>query len=187
MKSPFVLLIGMALVGPALAQQPPSPPAPPLAAAAGGAVRYVPNAQRLADGQYRAEVRRNNGAPGADEIAWSSAPHANAPEAIKEACKMIETVYAPGARCQAGAVASKKAMLPPRQAKPGPKPATTTAAVKKVGIVSQVSGYEVRGCAFYALVDGKVVQRCPSEGSPGTKPFWHNEDAFEGGYGGWGR
>jgi hypothetical protein len=53
--------------------------------------------------------------------------------------------------------------------------------------VSPVSGYQVRGCAFYTLVNGRVVQRCPSEGAPGTKPFWYNEDAFEGGYGGWGR
>ena len=49
---------------------------------------------------------------------------------------------------------------------------------------SQASGYEVAGCAFYALVEGKTVQRCPSSGSPGNKPFWYNDDAFEGGYGG---
>jgi hypothetical protein len=186
MKNAFVLLIGIALVGPALAEQPPSPPAPSSAEAGNGSVRYAPNAERLADGQYRAEVRRNNGAPGADEIAWSSAPHASAPEAIKEACKMIEMVYVPGTRCPTAAVASKKAIQRPAQAKAATKPATATA-VKKVGVISQVSGYEVRGCAFYALVAGKVVQRCPSEGAPGTKPFWYNEDAFEGGYGGSGR
>ena len=49
---------------------------------------------------------------------------------------------------------------------------------------SQASGYEVGGCAFYALVEGKSIQRCPSAGSPGNKPFWNNDDAFEGGYGG---
>src|SRR5690349_14771687 len=139
MKNAFVLLIGIALVGPALAQQPPSPPAPSSAEAGNGSVRYAPNAERLADGQYRAEVRRNNGAPGADEIAWSSAPHASAPEAIKEACKMIEMVYVPGTRCPAAAVASKKAIQRPAQAKAATKPAPATA-VKKVGVISQVSG-----------------------------------------------
>jgi curved DNA-binding protein CbpA len=49
---------------------------------------------------------------------------------------------------------------------------------------SPLSGYEVSGCTFYALVDGKTVQRCPSPGSPGNKPFWYNDDAFLGGYGG---
>ena len=119
--------------------------------------------------------------------AWaqSEAPPQTRAEALREACKMIETVYAPGMRCPP-VPEGKKTAQPAAAAKSAPKAARNPSKTR-LGAVSPVSGYEVRGCAFYALVNGRVVQRCPSEGSPGTKPFWHNEDAFEGGYGGWGR
>jgi len=175
MKCPTALMLSMLLIAPAFAQAP----------IANQGVRYAPHAQRLGDGQFRAEVRRRASAGTADEVAWSSAPHATPAEALREACKMIETVYAPGTPCPPPD--SKKIAQPAPAAKSVPKAASGDAAKAKVGAVSPVSGYEVRGCAFYGLVNGRVVQRCPSEGSPGTKPFWHNEDAFEGGYGGWGR
>jgi len=182
MKSPMALLLGMSLMAPAFAQAPLGAPAPAMAS-----VRYAPTAQRLGDGQFRAEVRRAGAAADQDEIAWSSAPHATLTEALREACKMIETVYAPGTRCPLPASPAKKTVQPAPAAKSAPKAASGNATTAKLGAVSPVSGYEVRGCAFYSLVNGRVVQRCPSEGAPGTKPFWHNEDAFEGGYGGWGR
>jgi hypothetical protein len=180
MKCPTALMLGMLLIAPAFAQAPTADPARAVAS-----VRYAPHAQRLGDGQFRAEVRRSAAAGNADEVAWSSAPHATLAEALREACKMIEAVYAPGTRCPVPE--RKKIAQPAAGAKSAPKAVRGNAAKTKVGAVSPVSGYEVRGCAFYALVNGRVVQRCPSEGSPGTKPFWHNEDAFEGGYGGWGR
>jgi hypothetical protein len=183
MKRLVSLLLGLVLTTPAFAQERPTPAA---ATPATASVHYAASAQRLPDGQFRAEVRRGNG--GSEEIAWSSAPHATQPEALKEACKMIEAVYAPGTPCPAVAnAAAKKTPALGTESKPLAKTAAGGAAKAKVGVVSPVSGYEVRGCAFYALVEGRVVQRCPSEGAPGTKPFWYNEDAFEGGYGGWGR
>ena len=175
-------LVSLALMAPAFAQERPAP----AAAVGAGMVRYSAAAQRLPDGQYRAEVRRANGAGGSDEIAWSSAPHATMPQALREACKMIETAYAPGTTCPTAANASaRKTPVLASEGKPVTKAAVSAKA--KVGEATPASGYQVRGCAFYALVDGRVLQRCPREGSPGTKPFWHNEDAFEGGYGGWGR
>jgi hypothetical protein len=180
MKCPTALMLGMLLVAPAFAQAPTPDPSP-----ANLSLRYAPHAQRLGEGQFRAEVRRSAPGGNADEVAWSSAPHATLAAALREACKMIETVYAPGTRCPVPD--SKKLAQPAPAAKSAPKAVSADAAKAKVGAPSPVSGYEVRGCAFYALVNGRVVQRCPSEGSPGTKPFWHNEDAFEGGYGGWGR
>ena len=181
MKRLMALLLGTMLSAPALAQAPSA--APP--AAANGGVRYAPAAHRLGEGQYRAEVRRSGAAVGADEVAWSSAPHATMADAVRAACKMIETVYAPGMPC---AVAGpKKTATPASESKPPLKAVANNGAKAKSEPVSPVSGYQVRGCAFYALVNGRVVQRCPSEGGPGTKPFWWNEDAFEGGYGGWGR
>jgi len=182
MKSPVALLLGMTLITPAFAQAPPLAPS-----AANTSVRYAPNAQRQGDGQYRAEVRRGGSAGGADEIAWSSAPHATLGDALSEACKMIETVYAPGARCPLPGGEAKKTAQPAPEAKTQPKSTARAVAKAKLGAVSAVSGYEVRGCAFYSLVDGRVRQRCPNEGAPGSKPFWHNDDAFEGGYGGGGR
>jgi len=183
MKRLVSLLLGLVLTAPAFAQERPAPAAATLAT---GMVHYAASAQRLPDGQFRAEVRRGNA--GSEEVAWSSAPHATLPEALKEACKMIEAVYAPGTPCPAAANASsKKTPALGIETKPLAKTAAGSAAKTKVGAASPVSGYEVRGCAFYALVDGRVMQRCPSEGAPGTKPFWYNEDAFEGGYGGWGR
>lgn len=179
MKRLIVLLLGTMLCAPALAQG-----SSPLPAAANGGVRYVPRAERLGDGHYRAEVRRSAGALDADEVAWSSAPHATTADALRAACKMIETVYAPGMPCPATA---KKAAAPAGDGKPVTKAVANIAAKAKGEATSPVSGYQVRGCAFYALVNGRVEQRCPSEGAPGTKPFWYNEDAFEGGYGGWGR
>jgi hypothetical protein len=183
MKRLMALLLGTMLSAPALAQGPSAPPPP--AAAANGGVRYAPVTQRLGEGQYRAEVRRSGAAADADEVAWSSAPHATMADALREACKMIETVYTPGMPCPVAG--PKKTAAPARESKPAPKAVAGNGAKAKTGPVSPVSGYQVRGCAFYALVNGRVVQRCPSEGSPGTKPFWYNEDAFEGGYGGWGR
>ena len=177
------LLLGLALTAPAFAQERPAPAAATLAT---GTVHYSASAQRLPDGQFRAEVRR--GKAGSEEIAWSSAPHATLPEAVKEACKMIEAVYAPGTPCPTAANASsKKTPVLGTESKPPAKTVAGSAGKAKLGAAMPVSGYEVRGCAFYALVDGRVVQRCPSDGAPGTKPFWYNEDAFEGGYGGWGR
>jgi hypothetical protein len=181
MKRLIVLLLGTMLCVPALAQG----SSPPPAAAANAAVRYAPRAERLGDGHYRAEVRRSAGALDADEVAWSSAPHATTADALRAACKMIETVYTPGLPCPA--TAPKKAAAPASEGKPVAKVVANIGAKAKSGAVSPVSGYQVRGCAFYALVNGRVVQRCPSDGAPGTKPFWYNEDAFEGGYGGWGR
>jgi len=181
MKRLMALLLGTMLSAPALAQGPSAPPA----AAANGGVRYAPVTQRLGEGQYRAEVRRSGAAADADEVAWSSAPHATMADAMREACKMIETVYTPGMPCPVAG--PKKTAAPAGESKPAPKAVAGNGAKAKTGPVSPVSGYQVRGCAFYALVNGRVVQRCPSEGSPGTKPFWYNEDAFEGGYGGWGR
>jgi hypothetical protein len=178
MKSLMALLLGMTLIAPAFAQAPAAAPSP-----ASTGLRYAPKAQRLGDGQFRAEVRRGD----ADEVAWSSAPHATLGAALGEACKMIETVYAPGTRCPLPGSEPRKGAPPASEAKTQPKLTRANAGKAKRGVVSAVSGYEVRGCAFYSLVDGKVVQRCPSEGSPGTKPFWYNEDAFEGGYAGWGR
>ena len=183
MKRLVSLLLGLVLTAPAFAQERPAPAA---ATFATGMVHYSASAQRLPDGQFRAEVRRGNA--GSEEIAWSSAPHATQPEALKEACKMIESVYAPGTPCPGAANASgKKTPALGSESKPLAKTSAGSGAKAKAGGASPVSGYEVRGCAFYALVDGRVVQRCPSEGAPGTKPFWYNEDAFEGGYGGWGR
>jgi hypothetical protein len=185
MKCPTALILGMLLVAPAFAQAPTTDPS-----SANRSVRYAADAQRLGDGQFRAEVRRRASAGNADEVAWSSAPHATRAEALREACKMIETVYAPGTRCpppDSKKIAQPAPAAKSAPAKSAPKAVSGNVAKAKLGSVSPVSGYEVRGCAFYALVNGRVVQRCPSEGSPGTKPFWHNEDAFEGGYGGWGR
>jgi hypothetical protein len=182
MKSLMALLLGMTLIAPAFAQAPPAAPS-----AANTSLHYAPKAQRLGDGQFRAEVWRGGAVGNADEVAWSSAPHATLGVALGEACKMIETVYAPGTRCPLPGSVGKKGAQPAPEANAHPKSTRGNAAKAKLGAVSAASGYEVRGCAFYSLVDGKVVQRCPSEGSPGTKPFWHNEDAFEGGYGGWGR
>ncbi len=188
MKSLVSLLFGLALTTVAVAQERPIPAT--VAPLANGTVNYSPNAQRQADGQYRAEVRRGNSVAGSEEIAWSSAPHATIPDALREACRMIETVYAPGSPCPAAAAAgAKKTPALAIEGKPLAKAAGASLgkAKAKAGGATPVSGYEVRGCAFYALVNGRVVQRCPSEGAPGTKPFWYNEDAFEGGYGGWGR
>ncbi|HEU0060183.1 MAG TPA: hypothetical protein VFR19_09930 [Hyphomicrobiaceae bacterium] len=182
MKRLMALLLGIMLSAPALAQ---SPAPPPVAAAANAGVRYAPGAHRLGEGQYRAEVRRRGAAGDAEEIAWSSGPHATMADALREACKMIATVYAPGMPCPVAA--PKKAATPSSESKPAAKAVAVSGAKANGGPVSPVSGYQVRGCAFYALVNGRVVQRCPSEGAPGTKPFWYNEDAFEGGYGGWGR
>ena len=98
MKSPMLLLLSLTLIAPASAQQLPASP-PPSAAAKNGTLQYLPAAQRLPAGNYRAEVRRGDAAAGTDEVAWSSAPHASMPDALREACKMIETVYTPGMRC----------------------------------------------------------------------------------------
>src|SRR6185295_8749626 len=109
MKRLMALLLGTMLSAPALAQAPSAaPPAPP--AAANGGARYAPAAQRLGEGQYRAEVRRSGAAVGADEVAWSSAPHATMADAVREACKMIETVYTPGMPCPVAG--SKKTAAP---------------------------------------------------------------------------
>ena len=187
MKSPMLLLLSLMLIAPASAQQLPASP-PPSASAKNGTLQYLPAAQRLPAGNYRAEVRRGDAAAGTDEVAWSSAPHATMPDALREACKMIETVYAPGMRCPPAPVTiAKKTLASATVAKPMVKAAAPNNAKRTVVAASPVSGYEVRGCAFYALVNNKVVQRCPSEGAPGTKPFWYNEDLFEGGYAGWGR
>jgi hypothetical protein len=234
MKIAMSVLFALLLTIPALAQQ----PTPSTQAVATTKARYTPATERLPDGLYRAEVRR--AVAGGDEVAWSSAPHATMADALREACKMMETVYQPEAPCRSGpADAGKTAAAPavrvkpvaakpgpnavgkdakqgpvteakpvaakpgpnavgkgakqgpiteakPVAAKPGPNAAVKDAKAKR-GPVTALSGYEVPGCAFYALEYGKVVQRCPSEGSPGTRPFWHNEDAFEGGYGGGGR
>src|SRR5262245_34334023 len=182
MKPLMALLLVTMLSCPALAQAPLA--ASPAAAANGGA-RYAPGAHRLGDGQYRAEVRRNGVAGDVEEVAWSSAPHASMADDLREACKMIETVYAPALPWPRPA--AEKVDAPPSESKRAPKAVVASGAKAKSGQASPVRGYEVRGCAFYAIVNARVVQRCPSEGAPGTKPFWYNEDAFEGGYGGWGR
>jgi hypothetical protein len=187
MKSPMFLLLSVILIAPASAQQLPAS-SPASAAAKIGTLQYAPAAHRLPAGNYRAEVRRGDAAAGADEVAWSSAPHATLSDALREACKMIETVYAPGMRCPPAPVTSaKKTLANATVRKPMVKTAAANSAKRTDVATSPVSGYEVRGCAFYALVNNKVVQRCPAEGGPGTKPFWHNEDLFEGGYAGWGR
>jgi len=189
MKSPLCLLLSLALLLTALATARAQDPA-----AATVAARYTPGAQRLDSGQYGAEVRR--AVLDSDEVAWSSAPYATMAEALREACRMIETVYQPGSPCPAAPVAGANQMAAhtPERGKPppvatAPKPAANADAKSKIKAPqrSAMSGYQVPGCPFYALVNGKVVQRCPLDGSPGTRPFWSNEDAFEGGYGGWGR
>src|SRR4029077_15867132 len=106
MKWLVSLLFGLALTTVAVAQERPTPAM--AAPAANARVNSPPNAQRQADGQYRAEVRRGNSVAGSEEIAWSSAPHATMPDALREACRMIETVYAPGSSCPAAPAAGGK-------------------------------------------------------------------------------
>jgi hypothetical protein len=197
MKSPLVLLYGLALLAPAFAQSrgtdlTPMPPETPVASTE---YRYTWHAPRMANGRYRAEVWRRDAATGRDEIAWSSAPYLTMTEAMREACTTIQTIYDPNRLCprtqqQQAMVApraadAKKLIAGPEKRKPVAK--KTTDPEGRAGRTMArrpASGYEIPGCTFYALLGTKVEQHCPSAGTPGTKPFWYNTDAFEGGYGG---
>jgi hypothetical protein len=201
MKSPLVLLCGLVLLAPAFAQSRDTEataitPQTPVASIQ---YRYSPNAQPIGDGTYRAEVRRRDIATGHDDIAWSSVPYATMTDAMREACIKIQNIYDPNRFCppaqqqrsiatpssantkkvtsapHAGTLVAKKATDPEPQAK-------RTMARRPASSV--VSGYEIPGCTFYDLVGARVVQRCPSAGTSGTRPYWYNNDAFEGGYGG---
>jgi hypothetical protein len=175
MKTPIVLLCSLALLAPAVAQNRGTGPTPitPQTPVASTRYRYSPDAQLMADGRYRAEVRRRDAATGRDDIAWNSAPYLTMTDAMREACTTIQSLYDPNRSC------------PHAQQKNATDHDTQ---VKRTMVrrpaASALSGYEVHGCAFYALVGTKVVQHCPSTGTPGTRPFWYNNDAFEGGYGG---
>jgi curved DNA-binding protein CbpA len=144
------------------------------------------DARLIADGRYRPEVRRRDAATGRDDIAWNSAPYLTKTDAMREACTTIQNPSTdPNRSCP-------HAKQPQSIAAPGAanaKKATDhETQIKRImagrPAASPLSGYEVHGCAFYALVGTKVVQHCPSAGTPGTRPFWYNNDAFEGGYGG---
>jgi hypothetical protein len=200
-ETSFVLLCGLAVVAPALAQNRGAEPMPatPQTPVASTQYRYSPDAQLMADGRYRAEVRRQNAATGQDEIAWSSAPYSTMTDAMREACTTIQTTYDPNRSCRPaqqqqstappGAGDAKKATSVPEVRKLVAKKAMDPEnQVKRTTAgrpaASPFSGYEVPGCAFYALVGTRVVQHCPRAGASDSKPFWYNNDAFEGGYGG---
>jgi hypothetical protein len=194
MKIGIVLLCGLALLAPALAQDrgtefTPTTPQTPVASTQ---YRYAPDVQLMVDGSYRAEVRRRDTVTGRVDIAWSSAPYVTKTDAMREACTTIRTIYDPNRFCPpalqqpsiaAGAADFKKVSSGPnahkplaqRAADPGTQSKRTTA---RRPAESALSGYEVPGCAFYSLDGTRVVQHCPSADAPGTRPFWYFDMAY---------
>ena len=85
--------------------------------------------------------------------------------------------------------APKKELAPDRPARVLPrKEAKAPLPVVSVKPLASppASGYQVGGCPYYTLVEGRVVQRCTIAGRPGGRDFWKNYDMLIGGPGGGG-
>jgi hypothetical protein len=72
-----------------------------------------------------------------------------------------------------------------------PKPKTLSAKaanlgrIKKVVVVGKLmspaaTGFEVPGCTYYSLEEGRVAQRCSPTGRPGNRDFWTNYERLLG-------
>lgn len=173
-------------------------------------VQHSPVARLMSSGHFSAEVWRRNIATGQDELAWSNAePHATAAKAMAEACAMLKlydaamacpreaasadrqgvTATKVSARDRQDAPAAKKAVGSDRQAAVMAKKPTAPIVKQKPWSVrplgpAPLSGYEVPGCAYYSLEEGKVVERCTVTGSANGKNFWRNYELSRGGSGG---
>ena len=213
MKWLSVMLWGLALITPALAQDQRAQSAYSASAQLMNDGQYRAEVWRRDGATGRNELAWNNAATHAtmtkamDEACTALKqfydPTASCTRAARDGAaqdRQVErSVEKPAADGQAKArvpdrhtvvAAPKKALAPDRPARMIPrKEAGAPLAAKEVVSVKPLvsppaSGYQVGGCPYYTLVEGRVVQPCTIAGRPGERGFWKNYDMLIGGPGG---